>query len=372
MKETRRMEFKSEISDTFLKTVSAFANYDGGRILFGYDDNGKAVGLEDPEQACLNIENKINDSIRPQPDYELSIQESSRTVVLTVKAGPNKPYTYRSKAYRRKDTATIEVDELELARLVLQGKNIDYEELPAENQKLTFVFLEKKAKEEIGIETLSRDVLKTLNLYSDTQGYNRAAELLADKNEYPGIDIARFGDDINTILKRKTIQHQSVLHELEKAISIFRDYYQYEEIKGIYRQNIELIPETAFREAVANGLMHRTWDVNAQIRVLMFDDRVEITWPGGLPAGLPEEEYLKGNVSVLRNPILGNIFYRLHLVEISRSFFADSSYMLSFSVLCSCVCSRLISPSVSSWHKQDNTLMHQSPGHIQRRTPYNF
>lgn len=61
-----------------------------------------------------------------------------------------------------------------------------------------------------------------------------------------------------------------------------------------------------------------------------------------------------------------------HITDISRSFFADSSYMLSFSVLCSCVCSRLISPSVSSWHKQDNTLMHQSPGHIQRRTPYNF
>src|SRR5699024_3609151 len=60
------------------------------------------------------------------------------------------------------------------------------------------------------------------------------------------------------------------------------------------------------------------------------------------------------------------------LLRLSRSFFADSSYMLSFSVLCSCVCSRLISPSVSSWHKQDNTLMHQSPGHIQRRTPYNF
>lgn len=60
------------------------------------------------------------------------------------------------------------------------------------------------------------------------------------------------------------------------------------------------------------------------------------------------------------------------LHQVSRSFFADSSYMLSFSVLCSCVCSRLISPSVSSWHKQDNTLMHQSPGHIQRRTPYNF
>ena len=65
-------------------------------------------------------------------------------------------------------------------------------------------------------------------------------------------------------------------------------------------------------------------------------------------------------------------FTILSPVHLQWSFFADSSYMLSFSVLCSCVCSRLISPSVSSWHKQDNTLMHQSPGHIQRRTPYNF
>jgi len=316
MMETRRTEFKSEISDTFLKTVSAFANYDGGRIFFGYDDKGKAVGLENPKKACLNIENRINDSIRPQPDYELAVQEPSRTVILTVEGGSNKPYTYRSKAYRRKDTATIEVDELELARLVLQGKNVDYEELPAEDQELTFSSLEKKAKEEIGIESLNIDILKTLDLYSDAQGYNRAAELLADKSEYPGIDIVRFGDDINTILKEKTIQHQSILTELEKAISIYRDYYQYEEVKGSCRENVELIPEAAFREVVANGLMHRTWDVNAQIRILMFDDRVEVTWPGGPPAGLSEEEYLKGNFSVLRNPILGNIFYRLHLVEI--------------------------------------------------------
>ena len=74
--------------------------------------------------------------------------------------------------------------------------------------------------------------------------------------------------------------------------------------------------------------------------------------------------------SILSQPI--HIVFFLYLLQFSRSFFADSSYMLSFSVLCSCVCSRLISPSVSSWHKQDNTLMHQSPGHIQRRTPYNF
>lgn len=316
MKETKKLEFKSDITNTFLKTVSAFANYEGGQIKFGVADDGKVIGLKNPVQSCLDIENKINDTIRPQPQYELVVQESDKTVILTVEAGRNKPYTYKSKAYRRNDTATIEVDELELTRLILQGKNINYEELPADNHELSFKILEKRAKQEIGIKSLNKDVLKTLNLYSDSDGYKQAAALLADENEFPGIDIARFGESISIILKRVTFEHESVLEELEKAVRIYRDYYQYEEIQGIERKKVEKIPEEAFRETIANALIHRTWDVNAQIRVMMFDDRIEISSPGGLPAGISEEEYLKGNVSILRNPILGNVFYRLHIVEI--------------------------------------------------------
>ena len=316
MKETKKLEFKSDITNTFLKTVSAFANYEGGQIKFGVADDGKVIGLKDPVQSCLDIENKINDTIRPQPQYELVVQETDKTVILTVEAGRNKPYTYKSKVYRRNDTATIEVDELELTRLILQGKNINYEELPADNQELSFKILEKRAKQEIGIKLLNKDVLKTLNLYSDSDGYKQAAALLADENEFPGIDIARFGESISIILKRVTFEHESVLEELEKAVRIYRDYYQYEEIQGIERKKVEKIPEKAFRETIANALIHRTWDVNAQIRVMMFDDRIEISSPGGLPTGISEEEYLKGNVSILRNPILGNVFYRLHIVEI--------------------------------------------------------
>ena len=198
----------------------------------------------------------------------------------------------------------------------MQGKNINYEELPADNQELSFKILEKRAKQEIGIKSLNKDVLKTLNLYSDSDGYKQAAALLADENEFPGIDIARFGESISIILKRVTFEHESVLEELEKAVRIYRDYYQYEEIQGIERKKVEKIPEKAFRETIANALIHRTWDVNAHIRVMMFDDRIEISSPGGLPTGISEEEYLKGNVSILRNPILGNVFYRLHIVEI--------------------------------------------------------
>lgn len=316
MKETRQLEFKSDFSNTFLKTVSAFANYDGGQILFGVGDTGEIIGLKDPAETCLAIENKINDSIRPQPQYELSVNEKDKTVTLTVEAGPAKPYTYKSKAYRRNDTATIEVDELELSRLILQGRNIYYEELPADTQELSFLELERRAKQEIGIKSLNKDILKTLNLYHDGEGYNHAAELLADHNYFPGIDIARFGEDISIILKRAVLEKESILSELEKAVELYRDYYQYEEIRGMDRVKVENIPEEAFRETIANALIHRTWDVNAQIRVLMFEDRIEVSSPGGLPAGLSEEEYLKGNISMLRNPILGNVFYRLHIVEI--------------------------------------------------------
>ena len=65
MRETRILEFKETITNTFLKTVSAFSNYNGGTILFGVDDNGNVKGLPDVKQACLDIENKINDSISP-------------------------------------------------------------------------------------------------------------------------------------------------------------------------------------------------------------------------------------------------------------------------------------------------------------------
>ena len=101
MKESRTLEWKESVTNTFLKTVSAFANYDGGQILFGITDNGVVKGLENPKRACLDIENKINDSIAPQPDYTLCVQEEDKTVRLIIKGGINKPYLYKSRAYKR-------------------------------------------------------------------------------------------------------------------------------------------------------------------------------------------------------------------------------------------------------------------------------
>lgn len=315
MRETRKIEFKETITNTFLKTVSAFSNYDGGDIFFGIDDNGNVKGIADDKQACLDIENKINDSISPQPDYTLEIQ-SDNTIKLSVKSGLHKPYLYKSKAYKRNDTATIEVDTLEFSRLILEGKNIKFEELPYNEQKLTFEVLHQKLKESIHIETFNKDTLKTLNLYDNNNGYNNAAGLLADRNHFPGIDIVKFGENINVIQKRETFENISILDVYDKTINIFRDYYQYEVIERVERKTIEKIPEAAFREAIANALIHRAWDIESQIRVLMFDDRIEVVSPGGLPSGITENEYLSGKISVLRNRNLANVFYRLGFVEI--------------------------------------------------------
>ena len=129
-------------------------------------------------------------------------------------------------------------------------------------------------------------------------------------------EIVKFGENISVIQKRITFDHMSILEVYKKSLEVFRDYYRYEVIEGSERKNVEKIPEAAFREAIANGLIHRMWDVNSHIRISMFDNHIDIVSPGGLPTGISEEEYLNGKTSVLRNRNLANVFYRLGFVEI--------------------------------------------------------
>ncbi len=315
MKESRHLEFKERVSNTFLKTVSAYANYGDGEILFGVSDDGREVGLEDPTGDSLRIENAINDGISPRPEFEIEGNPRTRVVTLRVREGANKPYLYRSKAYRRSDTSTVEVDSLDLRRLVLEGSNRAFDELRSQGQSLTFDMLEATLRREVGIESFGDDTLRTLGLLSQKDGFNNAAALLADANPFPGIDMARFGADINSILDRETHAGVSVLAQLDAALAMFDRYYLYERIEGFSRNRYERIPREAFREAVANALAHRTWDVDAHIRVSMHDDHVEVSSPGGLPKGVVERDYLAGNLSVLRNPVLGNVLFRLNIIE---------------------------------------------------------
>lgn len=318
--ERYNLEFKEEVSKTFLKTVSAFANYNDGEVIFGIDDDGKVVGVkENPKEEAIRIENMINDSISPIPYFQIIMKEveGKTIIVLEVKKGKDTPYFYKGKAYKRGDTASIEVDRFELRRLALEGVNMHFEDRKAASQDLNFNVLEEKLKKEAGIERLNLDILKTLNLYSKDGYYNTAGELLADKNDidFSGIDIVKFGKDINKILFRKTINYTSLLTQFDSAIEIFEQYYVYEEIDGYNRVKKELIPREAFRESLANAIVHRVWDTNSYIQIAMYDDKIEVNSPGGLPVGISIDEYLYINISVLRNPIIAGVFNRLNIIE---------------------------------------------------------
>ena len=319
-KESYNLEFKEEVSKTFLKTVSAYANYNDGAIIFGLDDDANVVGVkESPKEEALRIENMINDSLSPVPYFEMIIKEveGKTIIILEVKKGKDTPYYYKGKAYKRGDTVTIEGDRFELRRLALEGINMHYEDRKASSQDLKFNILEARLIKEAGIERINLDILKTLNLYHKDGYYNTAGELLADENDidFSGIDIVKFGKDINKILYRKTISNVSLLTQFDSAVDIFEQYYIFEEIDGYNRIKKELIPREAFRESLANAIVHRVWDTNAYIQIAMYEDKIEINSPGGLPAGISKDEYLYGNISVLRNPIIAGVFNRLNIIE---------------------------------------------------------
>lgn len=313
--ESNTLEYKEKISNSFLKIVSAFSNFNTGQIVFGIRDDGHIVGLDDPERACLDIENKINDSIKPKPDYSFSINRKNKLLTLTVKEGHYKPYLYKGKAYRRSGTSSVEVDQVELRNLVLLGENLYFDELVTNESNLSFEYLFEALKDRLDIEIPSKDLLKTLGLLRNDGKYNIAAALLADKNKFSGIDIVKFTSSINNIVKRKTFSNESILKQLDSCESMFKDYYRIEEIHGMKRRVRYLVPLEAFRETIANALVHRMWDVDSNIRVLMFDDRIEIYSPGGLLSSSDEQEYLNGYISCLRNPIIANVFLRLGIIE---------------------------------------------------------
>ena len=312
--ENKFLEFKSDKGKTYLKTVSAFANYGDGEIIFGIDDKGKTIGLADPSEFSLDIENQINDSISPRVDFEIR-RNNDRTVSLLIHKGRHTPYFYNGKTYKRNDTSTIEVDEIELRRLYTEGSNETFDSLDGHTQKgLTFNHLEDYLKKEVNIEKFDLDTLKSLNLFAKG-AYNNAALLLSDKNDFNGVDIAVFGNNISEIKERIPLGGLSLLEQFEESMKVFRRNYVYEEVNGGARKTVELIPEKAFKEAISNAIVHRLYDVNIPTKVAMYKDHIEINSPGGLPYGISKEDYVSGAYSVLRNPIIASVLNRLRIIE---------------------------------------------------------
>lgn len=318
--ESRILEFKREYTKNILKTVSAFANYHDGEIIIGISDDLNIVGVDDPISFKLKLENAINDNISPRPYYEINEKgiEGKTIIILKIHRGENTPYLFDNKAYKRMDTSTIAVDIYDYENLILNGRNLGYDELYYKDENLDFNYLNKILREKLNLSNMSRDILKTLGLIKNEK-YTNAAALLADNNPiaHSGMSLIRFeGNSVANIKDRVFLKDISVLEIFDKAIDFYHKHINTSElINGAYRKTIEQVPIVAYREAVANAIVHRDYSIEADTRIEIYDSRIEIISPGGLPIGITEEEYIDGRISVSRNKVISDIFFRLGIIE---------------------------------------------------------
>lgn len=319
MDEDERREYKASYTPTFLKTVSAFANYQGGTIFFGIDDTKQVIGIDDTNSLIERIEGAINDAITPRPDIKISVQEirGKRVVALHVAPGDVAPYYYQNRTYKRSRAATVPVDAYELQRLTLGTTHRSWDSLDSLDDELTFNLLEEALIEAVGIDTLDDNVMKTLGLLGK-RGYNRAACLFSDTPDLyqGGIEVAQFGQSTSIFLHRESIGKVSLLTQYRRSLELFDQFFkEYEEVSGFYRVKRIQIPREAFRESLLNAIVHRDYGSRASIRIAAYSNRIEITSPGGLVDDISEEDYLDGRISSPRNPIIASVFHRLGLVE---------------------------------------------------------
>lgn len=317
--ESKNVELKARYTKSLLKTVSAFSNFHDGYIYVGIDDQGEVVGLQKIHEEKMVIENSINSTITPKPFFDMNIIEFDGKTILEIKVykGDNGPYYYQNTAYMRNDTSTVPVDGSNLTRLTLISKNLTYDQLKVSQSDLSFNYLKEKMSSVLHVTDINQAVLTTLGLFID-KTYTNAALLLSDNGSQSQsyVDIARFKLDTNTFLDRKRFENQSLLKHFDQSMTYFQTQYpSYQSVEGIQRTTKEQVPLVAFREALSNAIIHRDYLLNSGVQISMFENRIEIVSPGGLPEGMDEEQFYRGLTSLTRNPIIANVFFRLNLIE---------------------------------------------------------
>ena len=123
--------------ESWCKSVSAFANTSGGVLIFGVSDDGKIIGLTNPESDAEKISEIIKSRLDPIPEFNLRFceEEGKTLVILDICKGEETPYYYSGdgvlEAYIRVGNESVKATSTELKRLVLRGKNISYDSQPS-------------------------------------------------------------------------------------------------------------------------------------------------------------------------------------------------------------------------------------------------
>lgn len=322
MLENKTTEFKREYTDDIKYAVVAFANTEGGKIFIGLNDDGTACGVEDADGTMLRVTNMVRDAVRPDVtmfmDCGVEVIDGKNVVLLTLQRGTARPYYLYGKGVRpegvyvRQGASSVPASETAILNMIKETCGDSYEDGRSLNQQLTFEKAElyfKKKDIDFG-EAQKR----TLNIISKDGTYSNLGMLLSDQCVHT-IKIGVFDGGKKSTFRDRRELTGSLLEQLEEAYAfIDRLNRTCAEFEGLDRLDKRDYPPEALREALLNALVHRDYALSGSTLISIFDDRIEIVTIGGLVRGITLEDIMLG-VSVLRNPHLANVFYRLRLIE---------------------------------------------------------
>lgn len=331
--EGKLLEFKQDLSSPkpLLKTLVAFANTAGGRLVIGVNDEKLVIGVDDPLEEEERLCNLIADSIAPRlvPNIEMITVEGKTLLIAEVFLSGSRPHFLRAEGpetgvYVRLGSTNRQADRELITELRRSVEGGSFDELPMPDLSIEDLDLKTaqtsfKAKRELDEQGLL--TLKLLRREQGTLVPTKGAVLLFGKDRishFPDawIQCGRF----TGITKTNIFDHTELYEPLPQAVEsillfLKKHAMRAADLSGIHRKDVWSIPLTILREVVINALLHADYSQRgAPIRIAFFDDRIEVENPGILLPGLTIED-MKQGVSRIRNPVIARVFRELNLIE---------------------------------------------------------
>ena len=338
--EGRTIEFKEKLPKNaqLAKTLVAFANDAGGEVFIGIKNNPrKIVGISEDELDVIEnrISNLVNDFCNPTifPEITFIEHKGKKVIRIFIHKGAKPPYHLKNSSiekgtYIRVGSSNRLASDEIIAELIRQGKFLSFDAEPFETldfQSLDYINFETFYQERTN-EKLSEQVLKKLNLIIEKEGKqipSLGLVLLADtevRNCYfpnAKVECARFkGTTPGDFIDSKTIDTH-LCQQAEEAYQFITRHISKgtKNYEGVFHNERWEYPLTAIREVIRNAIIHRDYSLTGKdIKIAVFDDKIEITSPGKLMPSIDFQAMHAGQSDV-RNKILAPVFKRVGIIE---------------------------------------------------------
>lgn len=325
--ESETVEFKSGFDREVIESLTAFANTKGGQVYVGISNNGKVAGVQLNRESIQTWINQTKQLTAQAivPDAEIISIKGKQIVILSVSESPVKPIACKGRYYKRFKNANHQLSVSEVVNMHLRTFNSSWD----------FHIDEHRSEKEISLAKV-QDFIERVNSNRETQimddpltvlqkfelmreGKITYACFLLFTTGEPGIstiELGRFQTPI--IIKDGATLKADLFSEVEGVMNFIKKHINKAYIITGRPQREERwdYPLDAIREIVINAIIHRDYSSAQDSVVKVFDDRMEIFNPGGLPAGITIEKLLKGDyISNARNKKVAEVFKAAGLIE---------------------------------------------------------